>query len=285
MLFLGVAVLFNLLTPAGRVLLRIGGVAVTEGALTVGAGKAASLGGLMFLSRLMVDSRLRLPGAAGALLASSLAFLARLMDGRVRFDLRHPARSLDRALLSAQGRRARSATGRRRFRHDDAAGRDVCGRAACARRRSTRLEPPPRLIRDGFRLCGTLSPRRAERCRERERRRDAGSREAGATAGRGSPAQAGKAAAGDLHGSRRAPGGVAACPGSRGAVAGEPSRGGSGEPAVRPHQRPSDAGAARSGGCGQAGGRGRGRRLPRSAARLRRGDRGAIRVCAGWRLR
>ena len=102
MLFLGVTVAFNLLTPAGRVLLRIGGVAVTEGALTVGAGKVASLGGLMFLSRLMVDSRLRLPGAAGALLASSLAFLARLMDGRVRFDLLHPARSLDRALLCAR---------------------------------------------------------------------------------------------------------------------------------------------------------------------------------------
>ena len=169
------------------------------------------------------------------------------------------------------GRRTGSATGRWRFRHDDAAGRDVRGRAACARRRSARLEPPPRLIRDGVRLCGTLSPRRAERCRERERRRDAGSRETGATAGRRSPAQAGKATAGDLHGSGRAPGGVAACPGSRGAAAGEPSRGGSGKPAARPHQRPSDAGAARSGGYGQAGGRGRGRGLPRSAARLRRG--------------
>ena len=101
-LFLGVTVAFNLLTPAGRVLLRIGGLAVTEGALTVGAGKAASLGGLMFLSRLMVDSRLRLPGTAGALLASSLSFLARLMDDRVHFDLRHPARSLDRTLLSAR---------------------------------------------------------------------------------------------------------------------------------------------------------------------------------------
>lgn len=100
--FLTVTVAFNLLTPAGRVLVRIGGFAVTEGALTVGAGKAASLGGLLFLSRLMVDPRLRLPGAAGALLSSSLAFLARLMDDRMRFDLRRPVRSLDQALLAAR---------------------------------------------------------------------------------------------------------------------------------------------------------------------------------------
>ena len=152
MLFLGVTVAFNLLTPAGRVLLRIGGVAVTEGALTVGAGKAASLGGLMFLSRLMVDSRLRLPGAAGALLASSLAFLARLVDGPCAF---RPAPSCPEprpGIALRAGRRARSATGRRRFRHDDSAGRDVRGRAACARRRSARLEPPPRLTGDGVRL-------------------------------------------------------------------------------------------------------------------------------------
>ena len=100
--FLAVTVAFNLLTPTGRVLLRIGGFAVTEGALIVGAGKAASLGGLLFISRLMVDSRLRLPGAAGDLLASTLAFLARLMDDRVRFDLRHPVRGLDQALLSCR---------------------------------------------------------------------------------------------------------------------------------------------------------------------------------------
>ena len=100
--FLAATVAFNLLSPTGRVLLRVGGLAVTEGAVIVGAGKAASLGGLLFLSRLMVDSRLRLPGAAGALLASSLTFLARLMDDRVRFDLRRPVRSLDQAMLAAR---------------------------------------------------------------------------------------------------------------------------------------------------------------------------------------
>lgn len=100
--FLAATVVFNLLTPAGRVLLRIGGVAVTEGALMVGAGKAASLGGLLFVSRLMVDSRLRLPGPAGALFGASMAYLARLMDDRVRFRLHSPIRSLDQALLDAR---------------------------------------------------------------------------------------------------------------------------------------------------------------------------------------
>lgn len=100
--FLAATVVFNVLTPAGRVLLRIGGVAVTEGALMVGAGKAASLGGLLFVSRLMVDSRLRLPGPAGALLGACMTYLARLMDGRVRFRLHSPIRSLDQALLDAR---------------------------------------------------------------------------------------------------------------------------------------------------------------------------------------
>ena len=100
--FLAATVVFNLFTPAGRVLLRVGGFAVTEGALLVGAGKAASLGGLLFVSRLMVDSRLRLPGAAGALLGSSMTYLARLMDDRSRFRLRNPIRSLDQALLAAR---------------------------------------------------------------------------------------------------------------------------------------------------------------------------------------
>ena len=101
--FLAATVVFNLLTPAGRVLLRVGGVAITEGALMVGVGKAAGLGGLLFVSRLMVDPRLRLPGAAGALFGACMAYLTRLMDNRVRFRLRSPIRSLDRALLAAHG--------------------------------------------------------------------------------------------------------------------------------------------------------------------------------------
>ena len=101
-LFLVATVAFNLLTPAGRVLLQIDEIVVPEGALMVGAGKAASLGGLLFLSRLTVDSRLRLPGAPGELISSTMTFLARLMDDRVRFRLRSPVRSLDQALLAAR---------------------------------------------------------------------------------------------------------------------------------------------------------------------------------------
>ena len=103
--FLAATVLFNLLTPAGRVLFRVAGGAVTEGALLVGAGKAVSLGGLLFLSRLMVDPRLRLPGTAGALLGATLTYLARLMDGRAGFRLRSPVQSLDRALEAAAASR------------------------------------------------------------------------------------------------------------------------------------------------------------------------------------
>lgn len=102
-LFLAVTIFFNLLTPAGKVLVRVAGVAVTEGALMVGAGKAASLGGLLFLSRLMVDRRLRLPGTAGALIAATMTYLSRLMDTRTEFRLRNPVQSLDRVLEAVSG--------------------------------------------------------------------------------------------------------------------------------------------------------------------------------------
>lgn len=97
-LFLAATVLFNLVTPAGRVLFRVTGAAITEGALLVGSGKAVTLGGLLFISRLMVDPRLRLPGTAGALLGTTMTYLSRLMDGRAGFRFRSPVQSLDRAL-------------------------------------------------------------------------------------------------------------------------------------------------------------------------------------------
>ena len=100
-MFLSATVAFNLLTPSGRVLARIAGLEVTNGALLVGVGKAATLGGLLFVSRLMVDRRLRLPGTVGSLIATTIAYLNRLMDARTGFSLRSPVLSIDRALEAA----------------------------------------------------------------------------------------------------------------------------------------------------------------------------------------
>ena len=101
-IFLVATVAFNLLTPSGKVLLRLGQISITEGALMIGLGKAVSLGGLLFLSRLMVDLRLRIPGRLGELITLTMTFLTRLMDDRVHFRLRSPIVSLDQALLAAK---------------------------------------------------------------------------------------------------------------------------------------------------------------------------------------
>ena len=100
-LFLSATVVFNLLTPNGRILARIAGLEITNGALLIGVSKAATLGGLLFASRIMVDRRLHLPGTMGSLIAKTIAYLNRLMDARTGFSLRSPVLSIDRALEAA----------------------------------------------------------------------------------------------------------------------------------------------------------------------------------------
>jgi heptaprenyl diphosphate synthase len=75
-------VAFNLLTPYGRVLFSAGMFRLTEGALRAGLQRAATLEGLIMLSRFAIRRDLRLPGAFGALIGESFRILASIQERR-----------------------------------------------------------------------------------------------------------------------------------------------------------------------------------------------------------
>jgi heptaprenyl diphosphate synthase len=77
LVILGILI-FNLMVPYGRVLFSLGGLRVTSGALDSGIRRAATLEGLIMLSRLCIRPDLRLPGAFGALVGESLGIFARI---------------------------------------------------------------------------------------------------------------------------------------------------------------------------------------------------------------
>ena len=83
-------VLFNLVTPFGRVLIEWGPLVVTQGALANGLLKGLSLVGLMLLSRLSVRRSVVLPGVLGLYASATLAYLNRMLEE----PLRMPGRGL-----------------------------------------------------------------------------------------------------------------------------------------------------------------------------------------------
>jgi hypothetical protein len=92
-------ILFNLLVPFGKVMARVGGLALTQGALLGGIEKAVTVQGLIWLSHVVIRPELRFPGMIGELLAGSFAWLARITAVKGTFQARDPFGSLDRLLL------------------------------------------------------------------------------------------------------------------------------------------------------------------------------------------
>jgi heptaprenyl diphosphate synthase len=97
--FFGVIVLFNAIIPYGRVLFEIGAFSLTEGALTQGIEKAATVEGLVMLSHVSISPRLRLPGRAGALLSESFLLLPRLYEKKAEIHAKTFISDIDKALL------------------------------------------------------------------------------------------------------------------------------------------------------------------------------------------
>jgi len=97
LLFLVLTVLVNLVTPLGRVLVRIGPLAVTEEALRAGLAKALTLVALIYLSRFFIRRSLVLPGALGRYVGRTFQYLNRLLELRSQIRLRHLVADLDRA--------------------------------------------------------------------------------------------------------------------------------------------------------------------------------------------
>ena len=88
----------NLLMPSGRVLLSLGSVSITSGALLLGARKSLTFVGLVYLSFFSVRPGLKLPGRFGGLFARVIYYFERLLEADKRLDRRDALGSLDRFL-------------------------------------------------------------------------------------------------------------------------------------------------------------------------------------------
>ncbi|MDR0375086.1 MAG: hypothetical protein LBH85_05115 [Treponema sp.] len=92
-------VLFNLLAPYGRTLASFGAFRITEGALLAGLHRAATLEGLIMLSKASVRQDLRLPGVFGGLLGESLRIFAALAGQKRRVSPKSLVADVDAILF------------------------------------------------------------------------------------------------------------------------------------------------------------------------------------------
>ncbi|MFW5815109.1 MAG: hypothetical protein ACOC6J_12135 [Spirochaetota bacterium] len=90
---------FNLLTPVGRVLLEVGPLPVTAGALEQGLLKGFTIVGLVFISLFAVRPDLRLPGTLGGVLGRLFFYFERVLDTRKRVSAKRLVASVDEILL------------------------------------------------------------------------------------------------------------------------------------------------------------------------------------------
>ena len=79
-------VLTNLLVPSGKVIARLGPLAITQFALTEGIMKALTFEGLMLLSKATIMQGLKLPGKLGGIVGSAFLYYDRIIEykGKVR---------------------------------------------------------------------------------------------------------------------------------------------------------------------------------------------------------
>ncbi|MBT3272183.1 MAG: hypothetical protein HN368_03435 [Spirochaetales bacterium] len=81
LLLMAGVVLANLLVPNGRVLLIIGRMKITGGALENGISKGSLLIGLIYVSRISIGRGVALPGVFGGLLFRSFSYFEALTEG------------------------------------------------------------------------------------------------------------------------------------------------------------------------------------------------------------
>ncbi|ULQ58809.1 Gx transporter family protein [Brucepastera parasyntrophica] len=91
-------VFFNLLVPFGKIIAEPFGLPLTEGALMAGITKAVILQGMVFLSRWMLKTTLKLPGKFGRLISESYEEFGLLLNSEEKFDIKNPVSSIDRIL-------------------------------------------------------------------------------------------------------------------------------------------------------------------------------------------
>lgn len=98
-LFVAIGIIAShLITPIGRIYFRLGAFPVTEGALRLGVLKAATIIGLVYLSRLTVRATIRLPGRAGEVFSLMLFYFERITEQKIRLRRGEIWKSLDELL-------------------------------------------------------------------------------------------------------------------------------------------------------------------------------------------
>ncbi len=92
----------HLLTPAGRILVRVHGFPITELALVSGLYRGLTLVGLFYISFFYVRRDIRLPGLIGSLLGR-IFYYFNLFLRQPAIDPKRPIESIDRILIETYG--------------------------------------------------------------------------------------------------------------------------------------------------------------------------------------
>jgi len=92
-------VFFHLLNPIGRVLMEIGSLAITAGALENGLTRGFTLLGMVFLSIAAVRPELELPGHFGGLLGRTFYYFDAIIEGKNQLSRKNFFLSLDKILM------------------------------------------------------------------------------------------------------------------------------------------------------------------------------------------
>lgn len=93
-------IIFNLVSPYGRVLAEFGPLTITQGSLITGLHKALTLEGLIMLSGAAVRRDLRLPGSLGALMGESFRLFYQFPRFKGLITRQDPLGGIDRLLLA-----------------------------------------------------------------------------------------------------------------------------------------------------------------------------------------
>ncbi len=88
-------VVANLLIPSGKVLFKLGLLAVTQFALIEGISKALTFEGLMYLSKAAIMPGLHFPGRFGAIIAQAFQYYDRIIEYRGKVHAKTMVRDID----------------------------------------------------------------------------------------------------------------------------------------------------------------------------------------------
>jgi hypothetical protein len=110
-ILMATTIIVNLLSPVGRVIVRVGPLRITLGALHLGISKATTLASLLYVSRFCVRPSVRLPGVLGRYVAETFFYLSKLMAGGKRLTRNNLVQRLDEhfeSILATGGGRSGS---------------------------------------------------------------------------------------------------------------------------------------------------------------------------------